>query len=213
MTDVSFAVADIFAEPYAVAPQLTARLRVEESTATPVHTIALRVQVRIEPQRRAYTAEEARGLLDMFGARDRWYDTLKPFLWMQTSTMVQGFSGCTEVDLPLPCTYDFDVTASKYLHALHDGAVSVVLLFSGTIFTRGERGFGVEQVPWDREARYDLPISVWRDMIESYYPGTGWLRLDRGVIESLARHKAARGDTSWDDTMRDLLSGHQRSHS
>lgn len=205
MTALSFAVADVFAEPYAVAPQLTARLRIEESTGATIHAIALRAQVRIEPQRRPYSADEESALLDIFGTRDRWYDTLKPFMWMQAGAMVQGFTGITEVDLALPCTYDFDVTASKYLHALRDGAVSVVLLFSGTVFVRGERGFGVEQVPWDREARYDMPITVWRDLIDRYFPGTGWLRLDRDLIEALARHKADHGLISWDETVRALL--------
>jgi hypothetical protein len=207
MTELEFTIADLFAEPYALTPQLTARLRIEESTGAVIHAIALRAQVRIEPQRRPYTADEERALLDLFGSRERWYDTLKPFMWMQATAMVQGFTNITEVDLALPCTYDFDVTASKYLHALRDGAVRVVLLFSGTVFIRGERGFGVEQVPWDREACYDLPISVWRAMIDRYYPGTGWLRLDRELIETLARHKTDNGLTTWDETVRALLAG------
>jgi Family of unknown function (DUF6084) len=213
MMQLDFAVADVFAEPYAVAPQLTVRLRVAESTGAAIHAIALRAQVRIEPQRRSYRADEEAALLDLFGRRERWYDTLKPFMWMQASTMVQGFDGLTEVDLALPCTYDFDVTASKYLHALRDGAVSVVLLFSGTVFTRGERGFGVEQIPWDREARYDMPVSVWRQVMDQHYPGTGWLRLDRDLIDRLARHKAEHGLTTWDETIQALLPARDRSPS
>jgi hypothetical protein len=205
MTELTFTIADLFVEPYAVAPQLTARLRIEESTDATIHTLALRAQVRIEPQRRAYTPDEEQSLLDMFGARERWYDTLKPFMWMQTSAMVQGFTGVTEVDLALPTTYDFDVTASKYLHALRDGAVTVVLLFSGTVFTRGERGFGIEQVPWDREARYEMPIAVWHELMQRYYPNTGWVRLDRDLIDRLARHKAERGFTTWDEMLQSLL--------
>ena len=49
--------------------------------------------------------------------------------------MVPGFAGTTEVALPLECTYDFEVTAAKYLHALRDGALPLQFLFSGTIFT------------------------------------------------------------------------------
>jgi len=211
MSELSFTIADLFAEPYAVAPQLTARLRIEESTGEAIHAIALRAQVRIQPQRRAYTAEEERGLLDLFGPRERWYDTLKPFMWMQCSAMVQGFTGATEVDLALPCTYDFDVTASKYLHALRDGAVTVILLFSGTVFIRGERGFGVEQVPWDREAHYDMPIAVWRELIELNYPNAGWVRLDRDVIARLAAYKAAHGMTTMEETLNALLGDPDRS--
>ena len=90
-------------------------------------------------------------------------ETLKPFQWMQCNTTVHGFTGETEVDLALPCTYDFDVVASRYLHALGDGAVPLTLLFSGTVFTRGDNGFAVEQVPWGCEARYQMPVQVWRE--------------------------------------------------
>ncbi|HWM72953.1 MAG TPA: DUF6084 family protein, partial [Nocardioides sp.] len=100
----TFSVVDIFAEPYAADPQLTARLRINETSGETIHAIALRCQVRIEPQRRRYEEADETGLRALFGERDRWTQTLKPFLWMQSSVMVQGFSGSAEVDLPLPCT-------------------------------------------------------------------------------------------------------------
>jgi hypothetical protein len=205
MTSLAFAALDIVAEPYAVSPQLTARLRVTESTGAVIHAIALRCQVRIEPQRRGYSEAEEVGLLALFGGRARWRDTLRPFLWMQCNAMVQGFTGQTEVDLPLPCTYDFEVTGSKYLHALTEGTIPLALLFSGTVFTRGVNGFGVEQVPWDCEASYQLPVAVWQRMIELSYPNTGWLRLDRDVMAALARYQAVQGLTTWDATMGSLL--------
>lgn len=205
MSELTFTVADIFAERYAAVPQLTARLHIEEATGAVIHAMALRAQVRIEPQRRAYTPDEEREVGDLFGPRERWYDTLKPFMWMQTSAMVQGFTGVTETDLTLPCTYDFEVAASKYLHALRSGTVSINLLFSGTVFVRGERGFGIEQVPWDREARYDLPVTVWRELVDHHYPGTGWIRLSHELIGRLAAHKAEHGHTTWDETLFDLL--------
>ncbi len=205
MSDLSFSVVDVFAEQYAAAPQLTARLRITESSEQRIHAMALRCQVRIEPQRRRYSADEESGLLDMFGTRDRWFDTLKPFMWMQCNTTVQGFSGITEVDLAMPCTYDFEVTWSKYLHALRDESIPVVFLFSGTVFTRGVNGFGVEQVPWDREATYQIPVTVWKDMIDAYFPNTGWVRLSRETIDSLAHYKSVRGLTTWEATVESLL--------
>jgi Family of unknown function (DUF6084) len=205
MTALSFQVTDIVAEPYAVAPQLTARLRIEETSGAQVHAIALRCQVRIEPQRRPYTAGEEAGLLALFGGRARWRDTLRPFLWMHCNAMVQGFSGTAEVDLPLPCSYDFEVTGSKYLHALESGTIPIALLFSGTVFTKGERGFAVEQVPWDCEANYALPVAVWQRMIELNYPNTGWLRADRDTLGALARYQAEHGLTTWDATIESLL--------
>jgi hypothetical protein len=205
VTELSFQVLDILAEPYAAAPQLTAKLRITESTGAVVHAIALRCQVRIEPQRRPYDEAEERALLGLFGPRARWRDTLRPFQWMQCSAMVQGFSGETEVDLALPCSYDFEVTGSAYLHALGEGSVPLNLLFSGTIFTRGSNGFGVEQVPWDREAGYPLPVKVWRELIHLNYPHTGWVRLDRDLVNALARYKADRGLTTWDAVIESLL--------
>jgi len=205
MSDLAFSVVDVFAEKYAAAPQLTARLRIEETSGEVVHAMALRCQVRIEPQRRKYSADEESGLLDMFGTRERWFDTLKPFMWMQCTAMVQGFTDITEVDLVMPCTYDFEVTWSKYLHALREETIPVVFLFSGTVFTRGTSGFGVQQVPWDCEARFAIPVSVWRDMIDHYFPNTGWLRLSRDTIESLSHYKSVRGLTTWEEAVGSLL--------
>ena len=205
MSTFEFSVVDIFAEPYAAAPQLTARLRIQESTGQTIHAIALRCQVRIEPQRRRYEEADESGLRALFGDRDRWLDTLKPFLWMQCSAMVQGFTGVTEVDLALPCTYDFDMTGSRYLHAVGQGSVPLALLFSGTVFTKGANGFGVQQVPWDCEADYQLPVSVWEQMIASYFPNTGWIRLDHAVIEELADFRARHGLTTWEETVQSLL--------
>jgi hypothetical protein len=205
MGEYQFTVLDVVAEPYAVAPQLTARLLVEETTGQRIHAIALRCQVRIEPQRRRYDEGEGDGLRGLFGERGRWADTLKPFLWMQCNTTVQGFTGRTEADLALPCTYDLDVIGSRYLYALDAGDVPLTLLFSGTVFTRGSTGFGVEQIPWACEARHRLPVRVWREMITSYFPNTGWLRLDAEVLARLADYRSRNGLISWDETLQKLL--------
>ena len=205
MTELRFSVLDITAEPYAVVPTLLARLRIDESTGEPVHAVALRAQVRIEPQRRGYDDREETGLLDLFDRRERWADTLKPLLWMHATAMVPGFTGATEVDLPLPCTYDFEVTGAKYLQALRDGEIPLVLLFSGTVFTRGTIGFAVTQIPWDAETTHRLPVAVWRALMDRYFPGSQWLRLDRDTVAALARYKSARGFLGWDDTLESLL--------
>lgn len=205
MSAYTFSVPEIFAEPYAATPQLTARVRIEESTGQVVHAMSLRCQVRIEPQRRGYTRDDETGLRALFGDRDRWKDTLRPFLWMQCSTTVQGFSGVTEADLALPCTFDFEVAGSRFLHAVGEGTIPLSLMFSGTIFIKGANGFGVEQVPWDCDARYDLPISVWQDMMRAYFPNAGWITMDHDVLDRLADYRARHGLTSWDETVQRLL--------
>ncbi|MFD6453202.1 DUF6084 family protein, partial [Nocardia sp. NPDC060220] len=147
----TFAVLDIAPEPYAATPTLSARIGIAVLGEEPVHAIALRAQVRIEPHRRSYTDEESAGLVDLFGPRERWRDTQRSFLWMHCATMVPGFHGGAQVDLPMPCTYDFEVSGAKYLHALREGTVPLIFLFSGTVFIRGATGFAVQQIPWDRE--------------------------------------------------------------
>jgi hypothetical protein len=119
--------------------------------------------------------------------------------------MVQGFTDATDVDLVLPCTYDVEVAGAKYLQALGDGHVPLTFLFSGTVFTRGASGFGVEQVPWQHEAGYRLPVHVWRSLMDVQFPGQGWLRLDRDTLAALARYRSAHMHTSWDETVTALL--------
>ena len=205
MTDVTFAVLDVAPEPYAVTPLLTARVGVAAVGDEPVHAIALRCQVRIDPLRRGYSDDEADGLTDLFGPRERWATTQHTFLWQHATVMVPGFSGATQVNLPLECTYDFEVASAKYLHALRDRAVPLQFLFSGTIFVPGAKGFAVQQVPWDREDRYDMPVSVWRDVIQQHYPNAGWLRLGHDTIDALAAYRSARGLLSFDDAIASLL--------
>lgn len=205
MTEVTFAVVDVFPEPYAVTPVLTARVGIAALGEEPVHAIALRAQIRIEPLRRGYTDQEAAALLDLFGTRDRWSTTQHTFLWQHSGVMVQGFTGTTQVDLPLECTYDVEVTAAKFFHALRDGAIPLQFLFSGTVFTKGQHGFAVTPVPWDREDHYDMPVSVWRALIDLHYPHTGWIRLHHDTIDALVDYKARHALLGLDDTVMELL--------
>lgn len=208
MTEVTFAVLDVSPEQYAVTPVLTARIGIAAVGDEPVHAIALRAQVRIEPLRRGYTDEEAAGLVDLFGARERWSTTQHNFLWQHGNAMVPGFTGATQVELPLACTYDFEVTAAKYFHALRGGAIPLQFLFSGTVFTKGRNNFAVQQVPWDREDHYQMPVSVWRELIDLHYPHTGWVRLHHDTIEALAGYKSTHGLLGLDDAVGALLNVH-----
>jgi hypothetical protein len=205
MSDLSFTVADVVPEAYAVTPTLTARVGIAAPDEEPVHAIALRCQVRIEPLRRGYSDEEAAALTDLFGPRERWSTTQRTFLWQHCAAMVPGFTGSTEVALALPCTYDLEVAAAKYFHALRDGAIPLQFLFSGTVFMAGDRGFSVRQVPWDCEDRYDMPVAVWRDLIGQHYPNSGWVRLSHDTVAALTAYKSAQGFLGLDDAVSALL--------
>jgi hypothetical protein len=205
MTALRVDVLDVAADRYAASPQLIATLRVEETTDAVVHAMALRCQLMIEPQRRGYDATETATVAELFGGRDRWSQTLKPFLWTYACTVTRGFTGELVVELPIACTYDVEVVGSKYLHALGDGEVPLLFLFSGTVFSRGETGFAVEQISWQLEARHRMPVAVWHGLIDTFYPNSGYLRLDRETVSALLRLKAARGLTSWDGVVNSLL--------
>ena len=198
-------VVDAKAEPYAAVPTLLFRLRVEESSGEPVHALALRAQLRIEPQRRHYSADEEDRLYEQFGPTPQWGESLRPFLWTHVGAMLPGFTGRSEFDLPVPCTYDFEVTAARYLHALGEGEVPLAFLFSGTQFSHGDAGFNAQPVAWDLEASYRLPVAVWRELMDLYFPNSGWLRLHRDTLDLLAEFKADRALATWDQAVETLL--------
>jgi hypothetical protein len=204
MSELTMSVLGAAAERYAASPQLSLRLRIAESTGVRIHAIALRAQVQIEPQRRKYEPGEAERLIDLFGAPARYGDTLRPMVWMHAAQTVLAFTGEIEADLHVPCSYDFEVAAHKYLAALEDGEIPLNLLFSGTVFVQGETGVAAEFVPWNCEARYRLPVATWRQAMDAFFPNSGWIRIRRDVFDELYRFKTARALPTWDATIERL---------
>jgi hypothetical protein len=206
MPDLRFEVTGVEVVRFAVSPQLAFKLRIRQAQSpVEIQSIALQCQVRIEPARRRYETGERDKLLDLFGTPDRWGQTLLPLLWTHASAAVGPFEDSTEVDMPVPCTFDFNVAATKYFAALEDGEIPLTLLFSGTIFYRGEIGLQVAQIPWDREANFRLPVGVWKDMMEVYYPNSAWLCLRRDVFDPLSQYKSQRGLPTWEQALESLL--------
>lgn len=195
--------------PFAIEPTLAFRLYVVANPSQAVESVLLRCMIRLAPEQRRYSAAEQERLVEIFGEPRRWADTVKPFLWQNVSLTVGPFSRSTEVDLTVPCSYDLEVAAGKYFHALRDGEVPLLFLFSGTVFSRGERGLVAEQVPWDREARFGLPVAVWQQLMDAYYPGMAWLRLRRETIDALLDYKARHALPTWDDAVEALLAGRE----
>jgi hypothetical protein len=209
VSDLDFACIGVRADPYAAGPTLVFRLRVTAAGDEPVHALALRCQIRIEPARRRYGDAEAAGLHDLFGDRSRWGRSMQPLQFAQAALMVPGFTGRTEVDLPVPCTYDTDIAASRYFAALEDGHAPLTLLFSGTAF-RGPGGFSVQPVPWDREAPCLLPARVWREMFDQHFPGCGWIRLPHDTMAALTAFRSRHALPSWQQTLEALLAAAER---
>jgi hypothetical protein len=205
MADLIFGCTGATAERYAVTPTLTFQLTVTERSGVRIHAIALRCQIRIEPHRRRYSAIEAQRLHDLFGDPSRWADTVKPIQLATITTMVPSFTGVTEIELPVPCTYDLEVASGRYFAGLDDGTVPLLMLFSGTVFIATEQGYSVELVPWSAEASYRMPVTVWKELVDAHFPNSAWLRCSRETLDALSVYKARYALPTWDATLNALL--------
>lgn len=197
-------------EPFAAGPSLQLDVRVDEGSGRRVHTVALRCQIRIDPRLRRYAPEEAARLGDLFGEPSRWGTTLQPLQFANVSAMLPPFTGSATAILSVPLTYDLEIAVGKYFHALTDGEVPLLLLFSGTVFYAGDTGVQVGLVPWHEEAEHRLPVAVWRAAMDEHFPDSTWIRVRRETADGLAAFRSAHAITSWDDTVERLLKEVQR---
>lgn len=203
MSDLEFKIENAEPVAFSVAPLLTFKLRINNSQiAEQIQSVMLRCQIQIETTRRSYQKTEQEQLSDLFGLPERWSQTLRPMLWTHASIVVPPFKESTLVDLPVPCSFDFNVAATKYFAALSDGEVPLNLMFSGTVFYQTLDGsLQAEQIPWDREAKYRLPVEVWRKMMDLYYPNSAWLCLRRDVFDRLSRFKMQQSIPTWEQAL------------
>jgi len=206
MTDLTFHIEGVSAAPFAAVPQLTFRLRISQRDGVVVHTLVLRCQVEIEPTRRRYTADEQERLVELFGEPEHWPDTPRALVWAQTGMVVPAFQGETLVDLPVPCTFDFNVAATRYFQTFETGDLPLRFLFNGTVFYESTaREVQVAPIPWDRESTFHMPVEAWRTVMDSYYPNTAWLSLRRDVLMRLLDFRMREGLRTWEHAVERLL--------
>jgi hypothetical protein len=207
MPDLGFQIEGVEVVSNAIAPILAFKLRLTDADPElAIHTVALRCQIQLEVTRRKYTSADQDRLRDLFGDPSRWGDTLRGLLWTHANLVVPSFTGTTLIDLPVPCSFDFNVAATKCFYGLADGEVPVCLQFSGTVFYAGAGGvLQVAPISWDKEARFRLPVRIWREMMESYYPNTAWLCLHKDAFDRLYRYKVRHGIPTWEETLESIL--------
>lgn len=207
MAELAFDCTGARPEPYSVVPAMSLTLRISETSGQQIDAIALRCQIRIEPARRQYSSAEAERLKDLFGERQRWADTLKPLQFTTVSMMVPGFKGSTETEVAIPFSYDLEIGSARYFASLEWGEIPLLMLFSGTIFSVVDGRMRVQQVPWSKEARYQLPVSVWREAVDAHFPNSAWIRMSRHTLDELLRFKSRHALPTWDATLSALLAG------
>ena len=206
MPDLNFVIEGVEPVQHAAAPQLAFHLRIRDADPpTPIQSVLLRIQIRIEPTGRRYDREDEPRLRDLFGSAESWGRTMRSMLWTNVNLFVPAFTETTTVELPVPCTFDFNVAATKYFYALDDGAIPLSLLFSGTVFFESERGLQAVPISWEREARFGLPASVWHEMMQKYYPDSAWLCLRRDAFDRLNEYRSRMGLPTWEQALDRLL--------
>lgn len=206
MPNLRFEVESVTSMAESATPVLVFRLRV---TNTPpeqrIHSIALNVQLHIQPGRRHYAAGEQSAMNDLFGEPARWGATLRPLFWTTASATVPSFAGSTIVDLRVPCTFDFNVAATKYFHGVQEGEIPVALLFNGTVFYIADDAVQVALIPWSQETSCRVTAAVWKEMMARHYPDSTWLSLQHEAFERLYRYKVQHGLPTWEQTVDHVL--------
>jgi hypothetical protein len=193
----------------AAAPSIALHLEIVNTPAAQaIQTVVLNCQIQIEAARRRYGAAEQGRLRDLFGEPERWGQTLRPLLWTNLTTTVPAFAGSICVKPAIPCTFDLNVTATKYFHALEGGTVPITVLFSGTIFYRSPSDqLQAAPIPWNSEAHFALPADIWKECIDLHHPNTAWLGLRRDNFERLYDFKVRQGLATFDEAIERMLEG------
>jgi hypothetical protein len=201
MPEFDFEITGVEAATRGLAPLLHFKVAIRNQPETEaIHTAMLNVQIQLQSPQRSYNAEEKEKLGELFGKPERWGQTLRNRLW--------GLSNAT---LPMPCTFDLNVASAKYFHGLEAGDVPLLFLFSGSIFYEGKNGqLQVQQISWNKECTYRMPLQVWKDMMEEHYPNSAWIGLQRDVFDRLYAYKRSQGFTTWEETIAGLLDAEQK---
>lgn len=212
MPDLNFQVEGVEVVAHAATPLLALKLRINDvAPACAIHTIVLHCQVQLEVTRRQYAPEEQERLLDLFGEPRRWGDTLRTMLWTHANLIVPGFRETTLADLPVPCTFDFNVAATKYFDALSLGEIPLCLQFSGTVFYAGpDEHLQVSPISWNQETRFRLPVKTWRSLMDAYYPNSAWLCLHKDAFDRLHEYKMKHSIPTWEQALEALLAAQER---
>jgi hypothetical protein len=203
--ELAFAVLDAAPLDPAAVPTLAFTVAIDAAGAD-VRSVLLDTQIQIAARRRSSDAAAEEKLFELFGAPGGWGTTLRTLPWTRLTTVVPPFSGSAVVDLPVPCSYDLEVIASRYFDALRDGDVPLEFLFAGTVFAAGPGGaLQATRISWESDAEFRLPVRAWKDTMEHHFRGTAWLRLRKDAFDRLAAYKSRHALATWEDALDALL--------
>ena len=203
---LQLAITGVEAIPHAAAPTLAFTLSVDDRSGREIFMAGLSVQIQIEPAKRSYGADERAKLTELFGEPHRWATTAQRMHWTKESVLLPSFTGSTTARIEVLCNYDVELAGAKYFHSVSEGEIPLAFHFNGGVYYSGEDGrLQILQVPWDTTADFKMPVSVWREMIDSYYPYRGWVPVHRDTLDALQRLKARLGAPTFDAAVTELL--------
>jgi hypothetical protein len=199
--DLHFAVEGAERVEHSAVPTIGFAVAIRSELA--VRSVLLDVQVQIAARRRAYDDAAHERLFELFGPVEQWGTSLRTLLWTRATLIVPPFTDSTVVQLPIACSYDLEVAASRYFDGLQDGEVPLEFLFSGTVFYGAP--LQAARISWESEAGYRMPVALWRETMDRYFNGTAWLRLPKQSLDRLAAHKSRYALATWEDVVDSLL--------
>jgi uncharacterized protein DUF6084 len=211
MPDLDFLIEEAEAVQFAAVPTISFRIRItNRSPEEKVQSISLRSQIQLEVTKRKYSSEDQTKLRDLFGKPERWSQTLRNMLWTHASSVVPAFEDETTVRVQVPCSFDFNIAATKYFYGLADGEIPLLFQFSGSVFYEIDDGLlSVAPISWDKEAKFRLPVGVWQKTMDLYYPNSAWLCLRRDIFDRLYQYKVRNGIPTLEQAIESLFAGTQ----
>lgn len=206
MPDLTFQVTGVEPTERGLAPLLGFKLKVTNSQAEQsIHAVLLTAQIQFQCPQRAYSTEEKAKLVELFGPPEMWGKSLRNRLWAQSNATICAFRGATETVLQVPCTFDLNVAATKYLYGLEQGDVPLLFLFSGSVFYESAGQLKVEPISWDKECSYQMPVRVWHELMQSHFPNSAWVSLQRDVFDRLYAFRRQGAFLNWEQAIESLL--------
>ena len=210
MPDLSFQVEGVEVVANAATPLLAFKLRLSDANPEQtIHTVALRCQIQLEVTRRKYTAEDQERL-----ARSVWRtqplgpDPAKSFVDARQSGRAfvhreQPWSifpcRVRSISMWLPPNISTGWRTGKCRFACSSAAPFSMPVREGSL--------QVAPISWDKEARFKLPVKIWRDMMESYYPNSAWLCLHKDAFDRLYQYKVTHGIPTWEEVLESIIPG------
>lgn len=212
MPDLDFRVTGVEPAARGLVPLLHFQVEITNTPADePIQSAMVQAQIQLECPRRSYAGGEKERLVELFGPPEGWGQTLRNRLWTHATLPLRSFTGSTSAVLPVPCTFDLNVSSAKYFHALEGGEVPLLFLFSGTVFYAAPDGrLQAQQISWEKECQWRMPVRIWQELMDHHWPNTGWLALRRDVFDRVCAFKRKLGCTTWEEAIERLLADAER---